>query len=102
MRRKKYTYMNDIKKKNIHAPAASVNPVIAGIAGVIAGGVAVAAAVAMSDKTNQKKVKEALTDAKDKVSEYVQNAKEQPVVERGAHKLEEIAMEAKKKLKIHK
>lgn len=92
--------MTDNHKTKGAKKEALVTPLVAGIAGVIAGGVAIAAAVVMSDKKNQEKVKDALTDAKDKVSEYVQTVKEQPIVEKGLHKLEDVAAEAKKKLKI--
>ena len=55
--------------------ANTVNPIVAGIAGVVAGGVAVAAALVMSDKKNQKKVKDALVDAKEKVTDYIDTKK---------------------------
>ena len=70
--------MTDIQKKADAKHAEAIHTVVAGIAGVIAGGVAVAAAVVMSDKENQKKVHDA--------------------VEQGGHKLQEVAGEVKQKL----
>lgn len=53
------------KKKTTH----TVSPVAAGIAGVVAGGMAVAAAVALGDKKNQKKIKAAWNETKETMSE---------------------------------
>ncbi len=64
--------MTDSREKK---KANTVNPIVAGIAGVVAGGVAVAAALVMSDKKNQKKVKDALVDAKEKVTDYIDTKK---------------------------
>lgn len=49
--------MTDEHKKQKTTDANTINIVAAGIAGVIAGGAAVAATVLMSDKNNQKKGK---------------------------------------------
>ena len=61
--------MIDTHQKKQENSGSSMNPVIAGVAGIVAGGMAVAAAVAMSDKKNQKKVKEVVTIVKDKALE---------------------------------
>lgn len=88
--------MTDIhaKKDGTH----SVNPIVAGIAGAVVGGAAVAAAVVMSDKKNQKKVGDAVDAAKEKISAIAETIKSQPIVEKGTKKVEEIATEVKKKL----
>lgn len=67
--------MTDVHQKKAAKNASTVNPIVAGIAGAIAGGAAVAAAVVMSDKKNQKKVKDAWVGAKEKVEKVVNDAK---------------------------
>lgn len=51
----------------------SVNPIAAGIAGAVAGGAAVASAFIMSDKKNQKKVKDVLANVKDQAVDYLED-----------------------------
>ena len=72
--------MTDIQKKNTTEEKGTINPIVAGIAGAVAGGIAVVTAVIMSDKKNQKKVGDALKNAKttvtEKVDEVVKDAKE--------------------------
>lgn len=75
-----------------------MNAVVAGIAGVVAGGVAVATAVVMSDKKNQKKVKDAWAGAKEKATEYMDTIKSQPIVEKSTQKLGEVVRDAKEKI----
>jgi hypothetical protein len=65
-------YMTDIHQKKEVKTTNVVNPIIAGIAGAVAGGVAVAAAIVMSDKKNQKKVAGALVDAKEKITQKIE------------------------------
>ena len=72
--------MTDVHKKTNGKNKGGMNPVVAGIAGVVAGGMAVAAAVVMSDKKNQKKAKEIWNGAKgqvkEKVGQLVENVKQ--------------------------
>ena len=72
--------MTDVHKKVNNKDKHGMNPVVAGIAGVVAGGMAVAAAVVMSDKKNQKKAKEIWNGAKgqvtEKVGQLVENVKQ--------------------------
>ncbi|KKP55862.1 MAG: hypothetical protein UR50_C0015G0010 [Parcubacteria group bacterium GW2011_GWC1_34_10] len=84
--------MTDIQKKKETKNTNIINPIVAGIAGVVAGGMAVAAAVLMSDKKNQKKVKEAFADAKDKVTDYVDTikSKSEPIIEKSTKKLNKV------------
>ena len=67
--------MTDSKKTIDAKKAGIVHSIIAGVAGVIAGGAAVVAAVVMSDKKNQKIVKNAFIDAKEKVENAIQDTK---------------------------
>lgn len=92
--------MVEIQKKKEVKGENAINPIVAGIAGVIAGGVAVATTVAMSDKKNQKKVKDALVEAKEKVTGYINTVKveSQPIIEKSAQKIEEIVNDTKRKL----
>ena len=83
------------QKKEIKS-ANTVNPILAGIAGVVAGGMAVAAAVVMSDKKNQKKVGAAWVGVKEKVGEYMDTVKSNPVVEKGTQKMAKVAKDTKK------
>jgi hypothetical protein len=80
--------MTDTHKKIEVKNANRANSIMAGLAGVIAGGAAVAAAVVMSDKKNQKKVKDALVGAKEKVTEYLDTLHSQPVTEQSVAKVE--------------
>lgn len=78
--------MIDSKKTKDAKKAGTVNSIVAGVAGVVAGGMAVAAAVVMSDKKNQKKVNDVLVGAKEKVTEIVSAIKTQPIVEKSVLK----------------
>lgn len=93
-------YMTNVHKNKEVKNTNIVNPILAGIAGVVAGGAAVAAAVVMSDKKNQKKVQKAWVGAKEKVTEYMDTIKSQPIVEKSAQKLGEIVNDAKKKIEM--
>lgn len=66
--------MSDAQLKN-RKTGKSVSPVAAGIAGIVAGGVAVAAAVVLSDKNNRKKVKNVLVEGKKKAAGYIDSLK---------------------------
>lgn len=88
---------NSHKKKETKNSNAG-KAIAAGIAGAIAGGMAVAAAVVMSDKKKRKKVEEAFGDVKDKVTEFIDTVKSQPVVKNSTKKLAEIANVAKQKI----
>ncbi len=92
--------MAEIHQKKELKSENAVNPIIAGIAGVIAGGIAVATTVAMSDKKNQKKVKDALVGAKEKVTGYINTVKieSQPIIEKTAQKIEKAVNGAKRKI----
>ena len=90
--------MTDTQKKKRVKNASMVNSVVAGIAGVVAGGIAVATAVVMSDKKNQKKVKDAWDNTKEKVTEYIDTVKSQPIVEKSVQKFGEVVNETKKKI----
>lgn len=92
--------MTDISKKK-EIKNHGVNPLVAGIAGVVAGGMAVAAAVAMSDKKNQEKMKEAWTDTKEKVTDYMDTIKQksEPMIEKGKRAIEDGVTDTKKKIK---
>ncbi len=89
--------MTDNQKKESKSTN-GVNPLIAGIAGVVAGGVAAAAAFVLSDKKNQKKVKAVFDDVKETVKEYIDTVQSYPIVEKGTEKLEPVVKEAKKKI----
>lgn len=67
---------NAHQKKEIKS-SNTINSVVAGIAGVVAGGMAVATAVVMSDKKTQKKVKEALTNVKEQAVGYIEDMQKQ-------------------------
>lgn len=75
--------MNNASKKK------PMSPVFAGIAGVVAGATAAAAAVLMSNKKNQRKVTGAIADAKEDVSDYVDSMKSQPVVKKSVKAIKE-------------
>lgn len=89
--------MTENQKKESKS-ANGINPLVAGIAGVVAGGVAAAAAFVLSDKKNQKKVKAAFDGVKDTVKEYIDTVQSHPVVEKGAETLETVVKETKKKI----
>ena len=90
--------MTDSHQKKEIKNANTVNAIVAGVAGVVAGGVAVATALVMSDKKNQKKVKDALVDAKEKFTDYIDTIKSQPVIEKSTQKLEEVVKGTKQKI----
>ncbi len=82
-------------KKQIHNTN-TVNPVVAGIVGVVVGAsFAVAGAVAFKDEENHKKVKEMLVDVKDQAVSYIETLKTEPSVQEGAHELKKIVVDAK-------
>ena len=81
--------MTDVhQKKVVKNTTNAMNAIVAGVAGVIAGGAAVAAAVIMSDKKNQKSVKNAFIDAKEKVTDYIDTIKTQPIIKKSVLKIE--------------
>jgi Ni,Fe-hydrogenase III large subunit len=74
------------------------NAILAGLAGVVAGGVAVATAVVMSDKKNQKKVHDTIEEMKEKVVDYVETIKSQPAIETGTQKIKKAVEVSKQKI----
>ena len=54
----------------------TINPVVAAVTGAIVGGVAVAGAMALGDDKNRQKIKGAVSDAKDRTKDYVENVKQ--------------------------
>ena len=88
--------MTDEHKKQKSTHSNTMNVVAAGIAGAIAGGAAIAATIILSDKNNQKKAKESLVGAKDKVTGYIDTLKKQPVIQKSADKIDAIVQNAKK------
>lgn len=74
-------------KKEIKAASAG-KAIAAGVAGILAGGLAVGAAVLMSDKKNQKKVSDVLVGAKEKVTEFLDTVHPQPAVAKNVLKVE--------------
>lgn len=90
--------MTNLHQKKMEKNSNSVNPIVAGITGMVAGGMAVAAAVVMSDKNNQQKVKDAFDGTKDKVEEYVDTFKSQPIVEKSEKKVKETVDRIKQKV----
>jgi len=83
----------------------SVNPLVAAVTGVVVGaGMAVAGAVAMSDKKNQATVKNVVKDIKIKADGYVKDVQDKvqnkkSEVEDKAKKLENIAKNTVKDVK---
>lgn len=67
--------MTDIHKKREIQTANAGNAIVAGVAGILAGGLAVGAAMLMSDKKNQKKVSDAWVGTKEKIEEYIGSKK---------------------------
>jgi hypothetical protein len=90
--------MTDVHQKKEVKNTLTVDPIVAGIAGVVAGGIAVAAAVALSDKGNQKKIKDTLVEAKDNVISYIDTATSKPVMEKNAHSVEKLVTDVKAKI----
>jgi hypothetical protein len=76
----------------------AVKAIATGVAAVVAGGVAIAAAVAMSDKKNQKKVSDAFDGAKEKLTDYIDSVKKDAVVEKNVGKLKEDLNAVKQKI----
>lgn len=70
-----------------------INPVMAAMAGAVVAGAAVAGAIIMSDKKNQDKIKNVVSNVKTDV----ENKKKTVVVK--AHKLENIAKDTVNKIK---
>jgi nicotinamide mononucleotide (NMN) deamidase PncC len=91
--------MTELRKKKEIKSANIAGPIVAGIAGVLAGGMAVAAAVVMSDKKNQKKVGNAWIGVKEKMTKYIDTIRSQPVIEKNTRKLADVVKVAKQKAK---
>ncbi|HUD19318.1 MAG TPA: hypothetical protein VMR81_02675 [Patescibacteria group bacterium] len=92
--------MTDVHQKKAVNNGNTMNTIVAGIAGAVAGGAAVATAMVMSDKKNQKKVSNALAGAKEKVTQFIDTVKSQPIVEKSTHKVEEVAADVKQKVAV--
>lgn len=86
--------MTDTMKKK----TMEVNPIVAGIAGAVAGGLAVAAAMTINTKENKEKVADAIDTAKANVADAVEKIKSQPVVQKSAHTVANAAGDVKKKI----
>ncbi len=89
--------MTDTMKKK----AMDVNPIVAGIAGAVAGGLAVAAAMTINTKENKEKVADAIDTAKENVAGVVEKIKSQPVVQKSAHTVANAAGDVKKKIEAN-
>jgi hypothetical protein len=76
----------------------TISPIIAGIAGVVAGGVAIATALALSDRKNQKKVKEVFVDTKERVAEYIGTIQTKPILKTGVQTLKNAVNDTKEKI----
>lgn len=64
----------------VHKKQNGISPIIAAVTGVVVGAATVAGAgiaVALSNEKNREKVKEALTNAKDKTISYVEDVQKQ-------------------------
>jgi hypothetical protein len=83
--------MTNIQKSN--KTSGVINPVVAAVAGAVVGGVAVASAIIMSNKDNQDKVNEVVSNVKDDI-----NNKKAVVIDK-ANKLEDIAKNTVNKVK---
>ncbi len=92
--------MTDVHQKKAVNNTNTMNTIAAGIAGVVVGGAAVATAMVMSDKKNQKKVGNAIADAKEKVTQFIDTVKSQPIVEKSTQKMEEIVADTKQKAAV--
>lgn len=90
--------MNDIHGKKEGKSTNTVSPLVAGVAGVVAGGVAAAAAFVLSDKKNQKKAKTALVGIKERIKGYIDTTTAQPIIKKSAEKLEGVVRGTKKKI----
>lgn len=90
--------MTESQKNKTEKNSNTKNAVIAGVAGVVVGGIAAATAVFMSDKKNQKKAKDAFEGAKEKVTEYMDTVKSQPVIKKSTKKLTDVVGDVKKKI----
>lgn len=85
--------MTNINKKKVEVKKSGVNPVMAAVAGAVAAGVAVAGAMIMADKKNQKKVKGVVTDIKNKAEHKVNQVEE--MVNDGKDKVKKLEVIAK-------
>lgn len=90
--------MKAVQQKKVEVSSNSVNPIVAGIAGAIAGGVAVATALVMSDKKNQKKAKDVLDGAKTKVTKYIDSIKSQPTIKKGTETIAGVVKNIQQKI----
>lgn len=83
--------MTNIKK--VEVKKSGVNPVMAAVVGAVAAGVAVAGAMIMSDKKNQTKVKNVVTDIKNKAEN--KKAEVEELVNDGKDKVKKLEVIAK-------
>ncbi len=72
------------------------NPVVAGMAGAVAGaGVAVAATMTLKNPEGRKKVRKVLSNVRDQAMDYVSNMRSQPKVSNGVSKVKKVMRDAK-------
>lgn len=76
--------------------------IIAGIAGAVVAGVAVAATMVMKDEKTKKKVEKILTNIKDQAMDYVDQLKEEPTTKEAVKEIKKIMPENKKADKENK
>lgn len=93
--------MTDHKKSEQNESGTGVGTVIAAVTGVVVGaGVAVAGAVALSDKKNREKIKHVFTDVKNQAVGYIDGLQKKTQNEKGkVKKIVKIVNKAKKEIK---
>lgn len=85
--------MTNIDKKKVEVKKGGVNSVMTAVAGAVVGGIAVAGAIIMADKKNQKKVKAVVIDIKKKAND--KKAKVDEAVTEGVDKVKKLEVIAK-------
>lgn len=91
--------MKDNNLKKQVEEKGGINTVAAAVAGAVVGaGVVIAGAVALKDEENRKKVKDALTNVKDRVAGYAEDLQKAAADENGeaGEKIAEVKAEVKK------
>lgn len=97
--------MKEIKNEKKEDQKSGINPVAAAVTGALIGaGAIVAGAIVMNDKSNQRKVKKVVSDAKEKIKGYKDEIKDksQEVKNDAKEKMDKVSGKVKELLEVAK
>ena len=88
--------MTDLNQKKEETGKGTGNVIAAGVTGAVVGaGVVAAAAMALKNEKNRKKVNKVIADVKHQATDYIKTLKKDPNVKKGIAKIQEVVKDVK-------